>query len=142
MSTSLEHAFHQGFGRHARPHQVEAVNKLLAQGFGSAQKSFLLQHAPGSGKTEVIGLLALASLQRRLFSYIVILNYAIDLEEQAVQRLEPFFARFGVPCKRAETSCNVHKRLRSGCVYFSLLQKFSADENDSPDYGESSMMHI
>ena len=77
-------------------------------------------------------------MQWQLFSYIVILNYAVDLEEQAVQRLKPFFARFGVPCKQAETACSVHKRLRSGVVYFSLLQKFTADENDSPDYEESS----
>ena len=58
--------------------------------------------APGSGQTEVIGLLALAVLQQRLFSHVVILSNAIDLEEQAMQRLKPFFARFHVPFKRAE----------------------------------------
>ena len=71
---SMEKVFKDGFQRQARKHQVSAVDQLVKSGFPTERLRFLLQHAPGSGKTETIGLLAWAALNHCDFRHVVILN--------------------------------------------------------------------
>ena len=89
-----------------------------------------MQQAPGSGKTETIGLLAFEVLRRRLFSHVVVLKYAVDLEEQAVERLKRFWKNLNTLQRvhyEGATSCDdIKEALKRDCVYVSLLQKLVA----------------
>ncbi len=58
----LERAFQRGFERRPRKHQVEAVAALW-EAIRRGERRLLAQHAPGSGKTETIGLLAWEALR-------------------------------------------------------------------------------
>eukprot|EP00928_Gymnodinium_smaydae_P011659 TRINITY_DN14276_c0_g1_i1.p1 TRINITY_DN14276_c0_g1~~TRINITY_DN14276_c0_g1_i1.p1 ORF type:complete len:841 (+),score=119.18 TRINITY_DN14276_c0_g1_i1:38-2524(+) len=137
VSAELNRLFHWGLGKPPRAHQVQSVQKQLRAVDPASDKRFLIQHAPGSGKTEVIALLARELLTRGKADHVVILNYATELEDQMIRRADMFWeniaqrngpVRFSY--RRANSSRDVSKPLAKRSVLFSLLQKFQDDEGE------------
>mmetsp|Transcript_20219 Transcript_20219/g.36026 ORF Transcript_20219/g.36026 Transcript_20219/m.36026 type:complete len:808 (-) Transcript_20219:171-2594(-) len=137
MENELRAVFHQGLGKHPRAHQIKSVHRQLAAIQQDEGTRFLHQHAPGSGKTEIIALMSKELLRRGIFDFVVILNYATELEEQMLKRCLEFWQRTGaIAHRRAARIQDLQRPLEQGTVLFSLLQKFQ-DEKVEPAIGES-----
>ena len=75
MAAELRAAFHRGSGGlESRPHQLSAVSSALAAVDEKRRGHLLFQHAPGSGKSLTIALLAQQLLLRRRFRCIVVVS--------------------------------------------------------------------
>lgn len=136
-AAALDGHFRRGFGAKARPHQLEAAGRLLELlrwHRGGAARA-LVQHAPGAGKTETILLLVLCALKEGLVDRAVILNYAVDLEEQLLARARRFWGNVGAgfPVRRAEYSFDLPELLRGPGAVLSLLQKFTTCPAQLPE---------
>eukprot|EP00931_Biecheleriopsis_adriatica_P063421 TRINITY_DN38408_c0_g1_i2.p1 TRINITY_DN38408_c0_g1~~TRINITY_DN38408_c0_g1_i2.p1 ORF type:complete len:891 (-),score=188.14 TRINITY_DN38408_c0_g1_i2:6-2678(-) len=124
----LEAHFKAGLhGHKPRPHQTDAVARLLQAISDGAERRWLVQHAPGSGKTETILLLAFESLRCGLVDRAVVLNYADALESQFVARgtvfLDGLSAVHKVPIE-ALTRGDLDLSEKKGGIISCLLQKF------------------
>jgi type I site-specific restriction endonuclease len=135
--SSLKERFRAGLeGKDPRKHQIACVLQQVAC-TGVTRKRFLHQHAPGSGKSEVILMLASELLRLGKADSVVILNYATELEEQMVQRAKSFWHNTGFDTlwKRSRSSAEVFQPLHPGYVFFSLLQKFHDIGTESGESG-------
>jgi len=121
--------FTKGFGVKPRAHQISAVNELLGLlRWGSRPTRALIQHAPGAGKTEAILLLVFCALQERLIDRVIILNSAVDLEDQFLRRTSLFLhaLKKQIQIRRAGSSHELKEILSGDGIVFSLLQKFQS----------------
>mmetsp|Transcript_7385 Transcript_7385/g.16180 ORF Transcript_7385/g.16180 Transcript_7385/m.16180 type:complete len:814 (+) Transcript_7385:81-2522(+) len=139
--------FQQGLGRQKqpRPHQIACVKKQLRGLEGGQSRRFLHQHAAGSGKTEIIAVIALEVLRRGMFDSVIILNYATELEDQMFRRLDEFWDKAAASYlirRRARTSRDIQQPLQKHEVFFSLLQKFQDVEGLRPQPGEKPLIII
>ena len=74
----IAEAFRHGFRKAGRTHQVSAASRpidAIAAAPADAPPKFLLQHTAGSGKTEVVLLVATIALEMQLVDHCVILKY-------------------------------------------------------------------
>eukprot|EP00930_Biecheleria_cincta_P001562 TRINITY_DN102698_c0_g1_i1.p1 TRINITY_DN102698_c0_g1~~TRINITY_DN102698_c0_g1_i1.p1 ORF type:complete len:884 (-),score=142.78 TRINITY_DN102698_c0_g1_i1:206-2836(-) len=129
----LDRIFRKCTGFKAREHQLSAVSSILKN--AHCLQSALIQHAPGSGKTETALLLALQSLRLGLFERVLYVNYATDLEDQSRARALNFFKNLqggghevthNTRIYTIKNSSDVATIMRRSGLIFSLLQKFSA----------------